>query len=91
MKVSFGSCYENVSAVQCLQLPLIPDAGEPHCSNGRNFRSICSYNCPSGYGMPTGVSKTVVCRNDETWSYNGQPSCIGNAILYRELFVLESN
>lgn len=66
-----------ILAVECPTLPLIGQAELPVCSNGQNFKSICSYNCYLGYGMPQGVSKTVVCRSNKTWLYKGDPECIG--------------
>ncbi|XP_053381797.1 sushi, von Willebrand factor type A, EGF and pentraxin domain-containing protein 1-like [Mercenaria mercenaria] len=61
---------------KCPALPSLEGAGRPKCTNGSNFRSICSYNCGSGFDMPPRVSKALVCDKTKSWRKYGQPKCV---------------
>lgn len=45
------------------------------CTNGNEFRSICTYSCPYGYEIKSGMSRVRVCTQGGWWS-GSIPSCI---------------
>lgn len=45
------------------------------CTNGNEFRSICTYSCPYGYGIKSGMSHVRVCTQGGRWS-GSVPTCI---------------
>lgn len=51
------------------------------CTNGNEFRSICTYSCPYGYEIKSGMSRVRVCTQGGWWS-GSVPSCIGKCFLW---------
>lgn len=45
------------------------------CTNGNEFRSICTYSCPYGYEIKSGISRVRVCTQGGWWS-GSVPTCI---------------
>lgn len=48
-----------------------------HCSDENRFRSICTYSCPDGYDIKSGMSRVRVCTQYGTWK-GIEPICIGS-------------
>lgn len=46
-----------------------------HCSDENRFRSICTYSCPDGYDIKSGMSRVRVCTQFGTWK-GIEPICI---------------
>lgn len=44
------------------------------CTDGNNFRSICTYSCPEGYDIRSGMSRVRVCTQYGTWR-GYEPKC----------------
>jgi len=68
--------YKYVSVVTCPTQRPLPGANLT-CTDGNNFRSVCTFQCKTGYDMPPRVSKTVVCTKYGTWRGDGQQRCVG--------------
>ncbi|XP_050389147.1 sushi, von Willebrand factor type A, EGF and pentraxin domain-containing protein 1 isoform X2 [Patella vulgata] len=47
------------------------------CTDGSQYRSVCTYTCHEGYGVASGMSRVQVCQEDGTWR-GGRPQCIDN-------------
>lgn len=45
------------------------------CSDENKFRSICTYSCPDGYDIKSGMSRVRVCTRFGTWK-GIEPKCI---------------
>lgn len=45
------------------------------CTNTNEFRSICTYSCPDGFEIKSGMPRVRVCTQDGRWS-GFEPACI---------------
>lgn len=55
-----------VSAVDCGQPPEVSDG--QLTVGATTFQSTATYECNSGFELPSGVSSSVQCQADRTWS-----------------------
>lgn len=73
--------WDNPTQPYCrkLQCEVLLPAGEHYdkieCTDGRNYRSMCTYYCKDGYGVLPGKNTVQVCSAYGTW-LGETPTCI---------------